>query len=125
MDGVWVQFLGSLLAVVLIVLLTWFLGFRTAAKLDSEAEATAQFQLAPGGFEPASLALDRQGASAIARDAQGRIAVLVPHGTHFVVRLLNEGSAITARDGVLQIAGIESLQLDLGESAERWQTPGN
>ncbi len=120
MDGEAMQFAGSLLAVALLVALTYFLGFRQPGTLDSESEAKALFQLAPGGFEPAELALDTSGAAAIARDAEGRIAVLVPHGNQFVVRPLHSDIVITAHDGKLRIPGMESVHLELGERAGDW-----
>ena len=114
------RFAGSLLAVALIVTLTYFFGFRQSRPLMTESEARALLQLAPGGFEPVALAMDTDGKAAIARDALGQVAVLVPHGTHFVVRLLGPGTAIASEDGRLRIAGLPSLQLHLGESTRDW-----
>ena len=96
MDGAVPQFLGSVLAVAALVALTYILGFRQAGKLESEAEARELFRLAPGGFEPEELGLDSDGGAAIARDEQGRIAVLVPHGNQFVVRPVNVWPAPSA-----------------------------
>ena len=120
MDGVAPQFLGSLLAVAALVALTYILGFRQAGKLESEAEARELFRLAPGGFEPAELALDCDGGAAIARDEQGRIAVLVQHGNQFVVRPVKGGAAITAHEGSLLIADIPRLRLHMGDDARHW-----
>ena len=114
------QFLASLIAVLLLVLLTWFLGFRQPAKLESESEAQELFRLAPGGFEPVSLAIDTDGAAAIARDRDGQVALLVPHGHHFAVRPLRPGAQIIAQEGSLRIAEMQKLQLHLGESAGDW-----
>lgn len=120
MDGAVPQFLGSLLAVAALVALTYILGFRQAGKLESEAEARELFRLAPGGFEPEEPGLDSDGGAAIARDEQGRIAVLVPHGNQFVVRPVKGGATIIAQEGKLLIADMPGLRLHLGDRAPHW-----
>lgn len=120
MSGVVVQFLGSLAAIVAIVLVAWLLGFKQAARLTSEAEARELFRLAPGGFEPVAIDLDVKGRAAIARDQTGRIAVLAPHGNHFVFRLLAAESSIMARGDSLTIECLPELRLSLGDSAGVW-----
>lgn len=120
MNGTALQFLGSLAAVVVLVALTYFLGFRQSAKLASEGEAAELFRLSPGGFEPATLALGEDGQTAIARDASGRLAVLLPHGNHFVVRPVPKAARMTANEGWLLIAGRPEIRILLGESARDW-----
>ena len=122
MDGQLLQFLGSLAAVSALVALTYFMGFRNSARLESEAEARELFRLAPGGFEPVAVALDAAGASAIARNAKGLRAVLVPHGNRFVVRHLDPATAITASDGQLVIEGLPRVTITLGQNAGDWAT---
>lgn len=111
---------GSLLAVLALVLLTWMLGFRQVARLESEDEARELMRLAPGGFEPVTIALDRHGSGAIGRDAQGRLLILWPHGSQFVARALEPGESLQAEDGMLHIVGARRIALDLGELAEDW-----
>jgi hypothetical protein len=122
MDSQLLQFLGSLAAVSALVALTYILGFRSAARLESEHEARELFRLAAGGFEPVEIALDADHAGAIARNAEGRLAVLVPHGNQFVVRCLDPATAIEARDGQLLIAGLPNVMITLGERSRGWAT---
>lgn len=112
---------GSLLAVLLVVGLTWLLGFRQQARLDSVDEATELMRLVPGGFEPAEVALDAEGRAAIGRDRQGRLLVLVPHGDRFVARPLPADYRPTSEGGTLHIASKgHRLTLVLGAEAKGW-----
>lgn len=124
MTGPVAQFAASLGAVSAIVLLTHWLGFSTGARLGSEEEARELLRLAPGGFEPAALALDRGGRGAIARDSTGRIALLLPHGGHFVARVLPPAARLTADGDRLAIEcaapGPRRTSLLLGETASIW-----
>lgn len=120
MAGQALQFLGSLAAVLVIVAVTFLIGFRQAARLASEDEAYELFRLAPGGFEPVEIGFDKNGASAIARDDRGRLAVLVPHGNQFVFRLLAPGSKISAHGGELKFEGLPGVRVTLGENASDW-----
>lgn len=116
------QFLASLAAVVAIVAAAWMLGSREGASLTSVDEARDLFALAPGGFEPVAIGMDSEGRTAIARDGEGRIAVLVPHGNKFVVRIVPSGTIIRARQGTLEIASWPRVNLTLGEDAGDWAT---
>lgn len=120
MPGALPQLLGSLVAVVAIVAVTWALGFRRAARIESHDEARELFSLAPGGFEPEAIALDKQGRAAIARDRQGRVAVLVPHGNQFVFCLLAPGSPISAEGGVLAIHALPAVKIEPDDDAQVW-----
>lgn len=122
MGGQLALFLGSLAAILALVALTYLLGFDGTARLHSEQEARALLQLAPGGFEPSEIGLDADGASAIARDRQGRLAVLVPHGNRFVVRLLAPQTKVAAHDGKLIIDGLPKVKIALGDCAKDWAT---
>ena len=93
MDGAIWQFLLSLLAVTALVLLAHWLGYSRTAMLESEAESRDILRHLPGGFEAADIALDEDGAGAIARDGQGRLAVVYPHGGQFVARLVEASDA--------------------------------
>jgi len=122
MSGELIQFVGSLIAVSALVALTYLLGFRSSARLESEDEARELLRLAPGGFEPVEIALDANGAAAIARDVLGGLAVLVPHGNQFVVRHLDPQAHIEAREGRLVITGLPSAKIVLGDRARDWAT---
>ncbi|QZH76350.1 MAG: hypothetical protein JY451_07395 [Erythrobacter sp.] len=124
MTGQVAQFTASLGAVVALVLLVHFLGFSKGGLLGSEAEAREMLRLAPGGFEPIALALDSEGSGAIARDRDGRIALLAPHGGQFVARVLLPSARLSASDGRLTIVckniGLSAFTLRLGDSAGDW-----
>ncbi|MEL1251679.1 hypothetical protein [Aurantiacibacter gilvus] len=123
MDSELLQLGGSLVAVLLLVGLTWLLGFRQQARLESPEEAAELIRLAPGGFEPVAVALDAKGRAAIARDRQGRLLVLVPHGNHFVARPLPEDCRPANQDGTLHISCEgRPLTLALGPAAGDWTT---
>ena len=89
MDGTIWQFVLSLAAVTVLVLLAHWLGYSRTARLDDEAEARDILRHLPGGFEAADIALDEEGAGAIARDRQGRLGVVHAHGGQFVARLVS------------------------------------
>lgn len=114
------QFLGSLAAILALVLITFLIGFRQAARLSSPEEARDLFRLAPGGFEPVKIGVDENGAAAVARDAEGRVAALVPHGDQFVFRLLAPGTRITHHHGVLEFEGLPGVTIALGAQASDW-----
>ena len=62
------------------------------------------------------------GAAAIARDVDGRLAVLVPHGNQFVARYLDSAASIEAGGGQLVIAELPGVTIALGDRAEDWAT---
>ncbi len=119
-----VQFGASLAAVAALVVLAHFLGFSRGGRITSADEARAMLRLAPGGFEALELELDQDGQGAIARDCRGRIALLLPHGGHFVARILPPDSHRTVSGGVLVLARGAALPraiaLRLGKSAADW-----
>ncbi len=118
MAGVAWQFAGSLAAVAVMVALAWRFGFSGAPKLADEAEARAIAEGLHGGFAATHVALDRQGHGALLRDASGRIALVHPHGAHFVAVLLDRPVPAGARDGSLEVFySRRSVELDLGPAA--------
>jgi len=124
MPGLLLQFAGSLAAVALLVFGAYRLGFVREARLAGEEEARDIAGLAPRGFEPVALALDRDGRGALLRDAAGRIVLLAPHGAHFVVRELDPPARAQAHGGMLSLMcerhTTSLVSLDLGDSAPDW-----
>lgn len=122
MQGLLLQFVGSLAAIIAVVLLAHKLGFSRRAKLTSEDEALALFRLAPGGFEPIAIALDEDGRAAIARDARNRLAVLLPHGSHFVAMRVEQDVDLVADGDILHVQAehIPAQALKLGPIAQDW-----
>ncbi len=119
------QFVGSLAAVAAIVGIAWLLGSRQRAQLSGEKEARELFSLAPGGFEPAEIAMDKEGRAAIARDADKRLAVLVPHGTRFVVRMVPSNTSIQREGDSLSISSVPGLRITLERGARHWANTDN
>ena len=96
-----VRFAASLAAVLALVGLAHLLGFSTARRLESEADAREQFRLAPGGFEPRDIVLDKDGGTALASDGNRALMILVPHGRRHVA--LKVGN-VTLKEEALEVA---------------------
>ena len=128
MDSQVFQFAGSLAAIAAVILLAHFLGFTRGGRIGDEDEARELFQLASGGFDPVEIALDADGRGAIARDGDGRVAVLVPHGGHFVARTLGPDAVLRVERGKLMIEnallGSQPIALQLNDGTESWAEAG-
>lgn len=104
-----VQTLGSLLAILALAGLAWWLklgGSPTLARDDDVRRAAGEVE---DGFDPVDIALNVE--AALARDAQGRIMVIKRHGNRFAGRVLGPG----ARAAILPDPGIAMLEVDPGE----------
>lgn len=82
------QFLGSLVAILSLAGLAWWMKLGPQNTLSSEDEARFAANEAVDGFSPTDIALDEAGRGALLGDAQGRILLLRQHGTHFAGRVL-------------------------------------
>ena len=92
---------GSLVAILMLASLAWWLKLGGAPRLDSaEAVARAAGEV-EDGFAPLAIAHD--GAAALARDAQGRIMVIKRHGNRFAGRVLGPGAAARLAGGTLEV----------------------
>jgi len=115
------EFAGSFAAVALLVLAVHLAGFSRQARLHSEDEARELARLAPGGFDVAQIALDRDGGAALALSSDGRLLLLRPHGAQFVA--VPVSPAAVRREGeVLRVepAGAPAIALRLGPDAAGW-----
>lgn len=92
MDAGLVQFAGSVLAVLLLVIVAWRLRLGGDPRIADEADARELADNALCGFDAVDVALDCAGRGALLRDAEGRIILLAPHGNRFVGRLLDAGA---------------------------------
>lgn len=101
------QFLGSLIAICLLAALAYWLKLGPERRLETEEQARSVAEETMEGFHAVELALDREGHSALLRDASGRILLLRQHGTHFVGRLLTRKAKARLAE--------ESLTIDTGE----------
>jgi len=110
-DGL-IQFLGSLAAIVALVLIARWLRLGGTARIANEAEARELADNAVCGFDPIEIDLDAAGAGALLQDSEGRIMLLAPHGMHFSARLLTS-AATTDVDGEILVV----------RTGERWVSP--
>ncbi|QDH36026.1 hypothetical protein E2E27_02340 [Porphyrobacter sp. YT40] len=103
------QTAGSLVAILALAGLAWWMKLGGAPALDSEAAVRRAAGEVEDGFEP--IAADFDGKAGIARDAQGRIMVIKRHGNRFAGRVLGP----QASAGVWQDPGHNALKVDSGE----------
>lgn len=97
------QFVGSLLAVVTLALLVRRLRLGAVQPWKDGAAVRADALCALPLFDPVEIALDPEGAGALLRDTNGRVAFLRRHGAHPVARLLPRGSATALTDDRLHL----------------------
>ena len=117
------QILLSLAAVALIVAaVQWSWRDQPPAPL-SEADARAVAGHALGGFARAETAIDQAARVAILLGAGGRIAIVCPHGAHFLAHALAAGSTAQV-DGTaiaLTLGGSgRTFRIELGDAAPDW-----
>ncbi len=102
------QTAGSLVAILALAGLAWWMRLGGTPVLDSEAAVQRAAGEVEEGFVPARYALSVDGATALARDGSGRIMVIKRHGNRFAGRVL--GTSARSR-----IEG-ERLTVDCGEA---------
>ncbi len=117
------QFLGSLVAILALAAIAWAMKLGPERRLTSPEEALEAAEEAISGFDAVALALDADGRGALLRDAQRRILLLRPHGTHFAGRILTaaakarlEGDALVI-DTAEKRYGAARLRVD---EADAW-----
>ena len=103
MTALALKFALSLIAVGALVALAHFMGFSRGGKLVSKSEAAELLALAAGGFESENILVDSEGRGALGQDGAGRLAALIPHGGHFVARLLGADARCGLDDGRLSV----------------------
>ena len=104
-----VQTAGSLVAILALAGLAWWMKLGGTPSLDSEEAVRRAADEVEDGFDP--VAVDFDGKAAITRDAQGRIMVIKRHGNRFAGRVLGP----TAKAGIWQDPGHRALRVDSGE----------
>jgi len=105
-----IQTAGSLVAILALAGLAWWMKLGGNPALDSDAAVRRAAGEVEDGFAPVATAHD--GKAALARDAQGRIMVIKRHGNRFAGRVL--GPAASAR--LWQDRGEAALEVDPGEA---------
>ncbi len=113
----------SVIGVVLLVLLTRWLGFRAQPRLSGPQLAADLVQAAIPGLIVAETALSVDAGAALVAATDGRVALIRPFGDRWVVRVLNH--PLVSRAGtVLRIRPDEAMfpetALDLGPDASLW-----
>ncbi len=88
-----IQTAGSLVAILALAGLAWWLKLGGTPRLDSTEAVERAAGEVEDGFAPAASTCDAGGASALARDAQGRIMVIKRHGNRFAGRVLGPGAS--------------------------------
>lgn len=113
----------SVVGVVLLVLITRWLGFRSQPRLSGPEQAADLAQAAIPGLIVAETALAVDAGAALVAASDGRVALVRAFGDRFVVRVLEH--PLVARAGtVLRIRPREAMfpetVLDLGADASLW-----
>lgn len=106
-DGAILQFGGSLVAILGLAGLAYWLKLGGSPRIASPEVARELAREVVFGFAAKDCAVDAKGDSALLADGSGRIMILKRHGSHFAGRILNETSDA-------RIAG-DTLVIDSGE----------
>ena len=83
-----VQTAGSLVAILALAALAWWMKLGGIPRLDDEDPVQRAVGEVEDGFVPVAVVCDAEGASALARDAQGGIILIRRHGNRFAGRVL-------------------------------------
>lgn len=103
------QTAGSLVAILLLAGLAWWLRLGGTTSLGSDDAVRRAADEVEVGFDPVTIARDIEGRAALVRDAAGRIMVIKRHGNRFAGRVLT--LAASAR-----LHGDAALAVDCGEA---------
>ena len=106
------QTAGSLVAIIALAGLAWWLKLGGTPRLASEADVGRAANEVEDGFVPVTTACDAEGASALARDAGGRIMLIRRHGNRFAGRVLNAQAKAVLQDQPGQF----NIVIDPGET---------
>ncbi|QIG55437.1 hypothetical protein G6N82_09765 [Altererythrobacter sp. BO-6] len=117
------QFVGSLLAILLLAWLAHALRLGGKPALDSEAAIRRAADEAVDGYEPTAWSVDMSGKSAIMCDANGRLLLLRQHGNKLAGRILGPDATARIAPSTLRIDSGErrfgSVELKL-DDAQAW-----
>lgn len=101
--GLLAQTAGSLVAILALAGVAWWLKLGGAARLDSDETVHRAAGEVEDGFTPVDIARDTDGRSALARDGAGRIMIIKRHGNRFAGRLLGDGAAAWVAGGQIEV----------------------
>ena len=102
------QTAGSLVAILALAGLAWWMKLGGMPRLDSEDAVHRAAAEVEDGFTPLATATEAGGTAALARDGAGRIMVIKRHGNRFAGRVLGPA-------GQARVSG-RSLIVDAGEA---------
>ena len=106
------QTAGSLVAILALAGLAWWMRLGGMPRLDSDAAVRRAAAEVEDGFIPVETVCDAEGAGGLARDAGGRIMLIKRHGNRFAGRVL--GAHASARADSLP--GEYNIVVDPGEA---------
>ncbi|MBU7581184.1 MAG: hypothetical protein KAF27_12095 [Porphyrobacter sp.] len=100
---------GSLIAILALAGLAWWLKLGPVPQLDSDEAVRRAAAEVEDGFEPVAITHDSK--AALARNGAGQIMVIKRHGNRFAGRLLGPG----ARARLWRDLGQTAIEVDPGE----------
>ncbi|HSJ78103.1 MAG TPA: hypothetical protein VK913_05150 [Erythrobacter sp.] len=106
------QTAGSLAAILALAGLAWWLRLGPAPPLSNKDDVRRIAAEIEDSFAPTAIACDDKGAGALARDAQGRVMLIRPHGNRFVGRLLTARACATLENHTDEL----NIIVDCGEA---------
>jgi hypothetical protein len=106
------QTAGSLVAILALAGLAWWLKLGGAPLLSDDDSVRRAASEVEDGFTPVTIARDKGGVAALAHDAQGRIMLIRRHGNRFAGRILSPA----AHADLWRDMGQTTLEVDCGEA---------
>lgn len=106
------QTAGSLVAILALAALAWWLRLGGSPKLASDEDIRRAAGEVEDGFIPVAFACDAGGTGALAKDGTGRIMLIRRHGNRFAGRVLSAGAAALRQDP----PGEFNIIIDCGEA---------
>jgi hypothetical protein len=106
------QSAGSLVAILALAGLAWWLRLGGTPRLASEADVAQFAGEVEDGFAPVAVAIDAEGGAALASDAEGRIMLLRRHGNRFAGRVLTAQAHAAHQDQPVA----STIMIDCGEA---------
>ncbi|BDI59654.1 hypothetical protein [Qipengyuania nanhaisediminis] len=94
---------GSLIAIVLLFLLARAMKLGGAPRLETDADLARIADEVDSGFVPVRHAIAVDGASALAKDSDGRIMAIKRHGNRFAGRILTSRASASEKGDLLVV----------------------
>lgn len=102
------QFGGSLIAILALYFIARALKLGGKPRLENEADVRACASEIEDGFDAQRASISRDGATALASDAKGRIMAIKRHGNRFAGRILTRTATVREE--------VDALIVDPGEA---------